>query len=177
MRFGPKHPHQPRQASRERSRTMGIPNRNLKALVPNIRRMQKFLLTRTRKIGQCLIWTEGKSVSGYGAVSIKGSSFPAHRIAAFVFLGPQPRRLSLALHRCGNKPCINPDHLYWGTYQDNIRDAVAAGTHLATKKVRCKRGHLLRGANIHIRIGRTGMPWRVCLPCCRIRERKRAPRA
>lgn len=33
----------------------------------------------------------------------------------------------IALHRCDNPSCINPDHLYWGTQRDNARDRVQAG--------------------------------------------------
>ena len=152
---------------------MGMPKRNLVKLIPDIRAMQRFLLANSKQEGQCWVWTVGKSTNGYGTLSIRRKPFPAHRIAAFVFLGPPKNRLALALHKCRNKLCINPSHLYWGTYQDNINDAVVAGTHPGSKKVKCKRGHLLRGQNVHIRIGRTGMAWRDCLSCIRLRRRKR----
>ena len=32
-----------------------------------------------------------------------------------------------ALHRCDNKPCCNPRHLYVGTDRDNARDRDARG--------------------------------------------------
>ena len=148
---------------------MGKPSRNLERLIPNIRIMQRFLLASSRQEGQCWVWTLGKSDNGYGTLSIGRKPFPAHRISAFVFLGPPQNHLALALHKCRNKLCINPSHLYWGTYRDNINDAVVAGTHPESKKVRCERGHLLRGANIRIVTGKTGMAWRVCLPCQRLR--------
>src|SRR6185295_3608021 len=34
----------------------------------------------------------------------------------------------LFCHKCNNPPCCNPRHLYAGTYLDNTRDKIAAGT-------------------------------------------------
>lgn len=31
-------------------------------------------------------------------------------------------------HACNNDKCSNPKHLYWGTRQENIHDAIARGT-------------------------------------------------
>lgn len=51
----------------------------------------------------------------------------AHRMALIFSGKPAPDGL-MALHRCGNPPCVNPAHLYWGTAANNVRDAVAHGT-------------------------------------------------
>lgn len=32
------------------------------------------------------------------------------------------------LHKCNNKPCVNPDHLYIGDYRDNAIDRSKDGT-------------------------------------------------
>lgn len=37
--------------------------------------------------------------------------------------GVMPRDWELVLHRCDNKRCGNPRHLYLGTQQDNMNDA------------------------------------------------------
>ncbi len=33
-----------------------------------------------------------------------------------------------AAHRCGNKLCVNPSHLYWADPKTNMADAKAHGT-------------------------------------------------
>jgi hypothetical protein len=41
---------------------------------------------------------------------------------------PQPIG-GIALHSCDNRRCVNPEHLRWGTYLDNTRDAYLRGRH------------------------------------------------
>lgn len=47
----------------------------------------------------------------------------------------------LTLHKCNNKPCFNPEHLYQGMQAQNIQDQITAGTHKETSKTHCKFGH------------------------------------
>lgn len=39
----------------------------------------------------------------------------------------------MVLHRCNNRKCLNPEHLYAGTSSDNMRDRVLAGTQNTAK--------------------------------------------
>ncbi len=43
-----------------------------------------------------------------------------------MFKGPIPKR-KMVLHRCDNKLCVNPEHLYLGTQLDNMHDRLRAG--------------------------------------------------
>jgi hypothetical protein len=62
--------------------------------------------------------------AGYGNWGFGGMQ-GAHRATYRLFNG-EP--VGLVLHKCGNRKCCNPDHLYDGTYQDNRRDSEEHGT-------------------------------------------------
>jgi hypothetical protein len=42
-------------------------------------------------------------------------------------------RNECALHRCDNRKCLNPEHLFLGTYQDNAVDRESKGRGVGTK--------------------------------------------
>jgi hypothetical protein len=76
----------------------------------------------------CWLWT-GTGYSGprqYGRFSIDGTCTQAHRAAWLIYRGPIPDGV-VVCHRCDVAPCVNPDHLFLGTHQDNMRDMVAKG--------------------------------------------------
>lgn len=45
----------------------------------------------------------------------------AHRVSWQIHFGPIPKG-KLVLHKCDNKRCVNPNHLYLGTQGDNNYD-------------------------------------------------------
>lgn len=77
------------------------------------------------KTETCWLWTGARLVAGgYGCIKIggrAGTSYRAHRLSWELANGPIPNGL-LVLHRCDHPPCVNPDHLFLGTHEDNTHD-------------------------------------------------------
>lgn len=83
------------------------------------------LLSR-RKITASGCWEYQRAISkgtGYGVLSVNGRLISAHRASFVEFRGEIPAGMCV-LHRCDNRRCINPDHLFLGTKHVNTRDMI-----------------------------------------------------
>ena len=86
----------------------------------------------------CILWTRAKNDQGYGVTWNGQRTVLAHRRSYELSLGPIPDRLHI-LHRCDTPSCVNPDHLFPGTDNDNVKDMVAKGRHnIGQKNGTCK---------------------------------------
>ena len=74
-----------------------------------------------RSNDECWNWPKPKGKDGYGFFRIGSKVFVAHRVSWELFNGPIPEG-RLILHKCDNKWCVNPRHLYLGTHSDNMKD-------------------------------------------------------
>lgn len=76
----------------------------------------------------CWLWLGTIDANGYGQFMANGILYSAHRFSLELHKGPIPDGMS-GLHHCDNRACANPDHLYAGTHDNNVHDAVNRARH------------------------------------------------
>ena len=74
----------------------------------------------------CWEWMNARDQHGYGVVRKDGRNQRVHRVLWELECGPIPPGIHLC-HQCDNPACANPEHLFMGGQQENLRDASAKG--------------------------------------------------
>ena len=65
---------------------------------------------------------------GYGWMCVKEQRIACHRFSYMHFIGEIPDDL-FVLHKCDNRLCSAPDHLFLGTHSDNMQDCIKKNRH------------------------------------------------
>ena len=109
--------------------------------------------TKVDRAAGCWEWRASRS-RGYGQLYARdGRMEKAHRVSWEIHNGPVPEGL-FVLHRCDNRGCVNPNHLFLGDSRANIEDmyikrqvrfVVASAAKLSVKDVKEIRRRLCRG--------------------------------
>jgi len=82
--------------------------------------------------GKCWIWQRGKSKSGYGRFVYKGHPVHAHILSCEAKYKRKRREEEIVRHLCANRICCNPDHLIFGTRQENAIDCLYTKNNITT---------------------------------------------
>ncbi len=127
-----------------------------------VERFNKFVL----KSDGCHLWQGYKDKDGYGRFRLLNKKETASRIAYRISFGSIPKGM-LICHTCDNPPCVNPKHLFIGTYKDNAvdRESKNRGNSLFyEQKLRtsCPSGHPYSDENTYLWRGH-----RLCRECRR----------
>ena len=106
-----------------------------KSITPSDREIKRFYkFVSPEPNSGCWLWTGACINTGYGVFCIgrvvdgDKRNVLAHRMSIGL-AGAYVPDDKCVLHKCDNKVCVNPDHLYIGTVKDNSRDAVERGRH------------------------------------------------
>lgn len=118
----------------------------------------------------CWLWTGSEKANGYGAITVDGRGWRAHRYAYVAAFGAIAEGMELD-HVCRNRRCVNPFHLRQVSHRENTLSGETITAH-AAQQTHCKRGHELTPESVYEN-GRG----RQCKQCARIRAAERYARA
>jgi hypothetical protein len=141
-------------ASHREVAPMTTPKSTPRLTIPQLTEAQvaAFWMRVDRSAGpkQCWPW-DRPGPSGYGQVKFNGKTYPAHRVAYTLLIGPIPDGCELDHVRargCTSRRCCNPAHLEPVSHEVNVLRGESFSAKNA-RKTHCTRGHALDDSNTY----------------------------
>lgn len=100
--------------------------------VVEMKSLKDRIIDRVEFVGDCWIWNGPTKGFGYGYMTIGSrkdgtrKTETSHRVSYIAFNGSIDDD-SWVLHKCDNPRCCNPDHLYLGDRERNVKDMMDRG--------------------------------------------------
>lgn len=92
--------------------------------IPTQVEKNRFLSNIKKEENGCWTWTGYKMKNGYGQLRYQSTAVYTHRFSWYIHNGEFDLTLCLC-HKCDNRACCNPEHMFLGTRTDNQNDMVA----------------------------------------------------
>lgn len=101
--------------------------------------MERFF-DKVNKTDSCWNWTGAMRPNGYGCFKVKGKLISSHRFSWELVNGKISDGL-LVCHKCDNRKCVNPSHLFLGSQKQNMHDCKSKNRLITPIGMKFVKGH------------------------------------